>query len=103
MAFSFYRRPLATGRFIMSFFSWIRQQRATRVCNPARNGRRRVVSKRPPAYRPQLELLEVRLAPAIVQWDGGSAGTGTNWNTAANWVGDVLPVAADTAQIGAAF
>lgn len=29
-------------------------------------------------------------------WDGSS---GTNWNTASNWVGDVIPVAADIAYI----
>ena len=27
----------------------------------------------------------------IVYWSGGSLGTGTNWDTATNWVGGVLP------------
>ncbi|MBN1852746.1 MAG: hypothetical protein JW829_08475, partial [Pirellulales bacterium] len=40
---------------------------------------------------------------AVIQWDGGLTGTGTNWHEAENWVGDVLPAAADDVQIGAAF
>jgi len=28
---------------------------------------------------------------ALVHWDGGPSGTGTDWNIAANWAGDVLP------------
>jgi hypothetical protein len=36
-------------------------------------------------------------------WDGGPTGTGTNWHTAENWVGDVLPGAGDDVEIGAAF
>jgi hypothetical protein len=35
--------------------------------------------------------LEGRLAPAVLTWDGG--GSDNNWTTAANWVGDVAPVA----------
>ncbi|HEY1378789.1 MAG TPA: RHS repeat-associated core domain-containing protein [Gemmataceae bacterium] len=50
-----------------------------------------------------LEPLETRLAPAVVAWDGGPAGTGTTWNDPVNWAGDVLPGAADDAQIGSAF
>src|SRR5437016_1405281 len=51
----------------------------------------------------QVERLEVKIAPAIIIWDGGVSGTGTDWNTDANWVGDVKPGANDDAQIGAAF
>src|SRR5258708_1253276 len=95
MAFSFYRRPIAKARFTMSFSRWLR------------NGKLGSTVRRSPAARPRclpkVELLEDRLAPATVSWDGGPAGTGTNWNTAANWVGDVLPGSGDTAQIGAAF
>jgi hypothetical protein len=29
-------------------------------------------------------------------WDGGMDGTGTDWGTAANWVGDVLPSSGDS-------
>ena len=54
-------------------------------------------------FRPRLETLENRLVLATILWDGGPAGTGTTWNTAANWVGDVLPGAADDAVIGSAF
>src|SRR5438552_18853224 len=37
---------------------------------------------------------------ATVNWDGGAAGTGTAFDTAANWVGDINPSvsAGDTAQ-----
>ena len=38
---------------------------------------------------------------AVVHWDGGSDGWGTNFLDAVNWVGDVLPGPADTAVIGA--
>lgn len=34
---------------------------------------------------------------ADVLWDGGAAGTGTAWRTAANWAGDAVPGAADNA------
>jgi hypothetical protein len=43
------------------------------------------------------EALETRLAPATIAWDGGPGGTGTDWLTAANWVGDVLPANNDDA------
>ena len=32
---------------------------------------------------------------AVIAWDGGPSGTGTDWSVAANWSGDVLPGAAD--------
>src|SRR5437762_1964873 len=50
-----------------------------------------------------LEHLEDRLAPAVILWDGGPLGTGTSWNNPVNWAGDMLPGAADDAQIGSAF
>lgn len=34
---------------------------------------------------------------ADIVWDGGAAGTGTAWRTAANWAGDVVPAATDMA------
>lgn len=45
------------------------------------------------SFRPQLESLDGRLAPAVVAWDGG--GGDHNWTTAANWVGDAAPSAGD--------
>src|SRR5262245_39436566 len=53
--------------------------------------------------RPQVERLEDRLAPAVIAWDGGPTGLGTNFNDPVNWVGDAAPGAFDDAQIGAAF
>lgn len=50
-----------------------------------------------------VEQLEDRLAPAVIQWDGGPTGIGTDFNTAANWVGDVVPGPSDDAVIGPAF
>lgn len=49
-----------------------------------------------------MEMLEARQMLANIVWDGGPAGTGTDFNLAANWVGDVLPAAADTAVINTA-
>ncbi|MFO0875988.1 MAG: RHS repeat-associated core domain-containing protein [Gemmataceae bacterium] len=45
--------------------------------------------------------LEERLAPAVVEWDGG-AGT-TDWADAANWTGDTLPGPGDDVVIGSAY
>ena len=73
--------------------------------SPRRRGRRSQEVR--PRKRSRLLLdfdrLEDRLSPAVIAWDGGPSGTGTDWHVAANWVGDVLPAAADDAQIGAAF
>src|SRR5438067_2374544 len=59
---------------------------------------------RPSPYRPRLECLEPRCAPAVVSWDGGPTGNGTNWLDAINWRdaqgNDVLPGAADDVSIG---
>ncbi|MBL9001332.1 MAG: hypothetical protein JNK25_09375 [Phycisphaerae bacterium] len=48
-----------------------------------------------------LESLESRTLLATVVWDGGPAGTGTNFHDRFNWAGDALPVAADDAVIPA--
>jgi hypothetical protein len=45
----------------------------------------------------RLELLEDRLAPALVTWSGG--GDGTSWLDSHNWQGNVLPGASDDAVI----
>ena len=49
-----------------------------------------------------MEPLEGRKLLANIVWDGGPAGSGTDFNLAANWVGDVLPGPADTAVINTA-
>ncbi|MBX3401771.1 MAG: hypothetical protein KF699_00005, partial [Phycisphaeraceae bacterium] len=46
-----------------------------------------------------LELLEQRLHLAVIMWDGGPTGTGTNFHDPVNWVGDVLPGSEDDAVI----
>lgn len=48
---------------------------------------------------PTLESLESRQMLAVITWDGGPAGTGTNFDTAENWVGDIAPGPSDTAVI----
>jgi hypothetical protein len=60
----------------------------------------RTIAMRPavPA-RLRLEPLESRTVPAVVTWDGGPAGTGTNWLDPVNWVGDQLPGPNDDAII----
>lgn len=50
-------------------------------------------------WRPTLEVLEDRLSPAVVTWDGGGGPADTRWFTPANWDGDVLPTAADDVVI----
>jgi hypothetical protein len=49
-------------------------------------------------YRPRIEQLEHRLAPAAVLWVGGALG---NWATAANWSTGAVPGAADDVTINA--
>src|SRR5262245_27511399 len=43
------------------------------------------------SFQPLVEELERREVPSTSTWDGG--GFDNNWMTAANWVGDVAPVA----------
>src|SRR5262245_57722492 len=68
-----------------------------------RHARSQTVRRR---YWPTFEVLEARLAPALVTWDGG--GGNFDWNNRFNWnkAGavdpDTLPGFADDAQIGAA-
>ena len=67
-----------------------------------RLGTRRAVSRRGRGGALSgIEGLEGRAMMAVVHWDGGSDGWGTNFLDAVNWVGDVLPGPADTAVIGA--
>src|SRR5262245_12819137 len=53
----------------------------------------RARSKQQTRFRPRLEVLEGRIAPATRVWDGG--GANNQWATAANWVGDVAPATGD--------
>ena len=46
----------------------------------------------------QIERLEERRLLATIAWDGGG-GSNHDWFAAANWVGDQMPGAIDTAQI----
>ncbi|HEX4148612.1 MAG TPA: hypothetical protein VHY20_06480, partial [Pirellulales bacterium] len=45
-----------------------------------------------------VELLEDRCLLTTINWNG--AGDGTTWNSVANWIGGVVPVAGDAAVIG---
>ena len=54
---------------------------------------------RPSRRRPRLELLEDRIAPAMIVWGNSSGG---DWDTAANWQGGVKPGPADDAVINIA-
>ena len=56
---------------------------------------------RPRALR--IEPLEARMLLSVVTWSGGTSGTGTNFETATNWVGGVLPGPNDEAYIPSAF
>lgn len=47
-----------------------------------------------------VERLEKRVLFAVATWDGG--GLDANWTTAANWAGDVAPLAGDSLVFGAA-
>ena len=51
-------------------------------------------------FKPLIESLEKRFALAAVVWDGGAAGTGTNFADPVNWVGDIAPGPGDDAVIG---
>ena len=55
-------------------------------------------SNRPRAYRPRLELLEDRLAPATHTWTGAS-GIDRNWDTDANWMGNSKPVVGEAGPV----
>src|SRR5262249_54004316 len=77
-------------RLHMSFASWLRGNKAPQGRRPIRHR----------VYRPWLEVLEDRLAPAVVNWDGG--GGDFNWNNALNWDTNTLPTAADDVVIDVA-
>ena len=60
-----------------------------------------VDSAMPTRHVPLLDALEPRCLLSTVVWDGGAAGTGTNFHDRFNWAGDVLPAATDDAVIPA--
>jgi RHS repeat-associated protein len=51
--------------------------------------------RKPSRVIPQIERLEDRVVPANITWTGG--GTTNNWTDSHNWMGNVVPGAADTA------
>lgn len=63
--------------------------------------RRPAGRQRAARFKPRLEHLEDRLAPATVNWDGG--GADFDWNNPLNWDTDTLPRAPDDVIIGLAF
>src|SRR5438128_2439031 len=61
-------------------------------------------SRRPQRLRPKLEILEHRMAPAVITWVGGTNGGANNfyatdWDTATNWNPQRLPGANDQVVI----
>ncbi len=66
-----------------------RRRRQSKVKNPRAAVRNRF-------HRPLLEPLEVRLAPATINWVNPAGG---DWDTASNWQGGVVPGANDDAVI----
>lgn len=70
---------------MMSFLSvpWIGAAFLTLRRSPWRKAR----------FRPQLELLEGRLAPTTHIWTG--RGGDSNWSTAGNWEGNQVPNSSD--------
>ncbi len=79
------------------------QRRSTPDPGPAalarKSGRASARRSRDPRPGIALEQLEHRVLLAVVFWDGGPSGLGTNFHDPVNWVGDVLPGAADAAVI----
>lgn len=50
-----------------------------------------------------IESMEDRRLLTTIYWDGGSTGSGTQWEDAENWVGDFVPGASDDVVIGDEF
>src|SRR5262245_49905739 len=71
--------------------------------NPQSKSRGRRSKKAQPRRRKglplYLELLEQRLAPAVVTWNG--QGDGVSWSDPHNWSGNALPGSADDVVINA--
>jgi autotransporter-associated beta strand protein len=61
---------------------------------PARNRRAKKVNRHQPKFfRPMVEVLEHRLAPATLHWSGA---TSALWNVSTNWQENALPTSGDT-------
>jgi hypothetical protein len=63
--------------------TWWRQ--ATQSKSPSSRGNRRTASRRQQSFRPCLDRLEDRLAPASHTWSGGAGILNPNWSSPANW------------------
>src|SRR5258708_1233698 len=75
----------------MSLFNWLQAQKRKCYRRPAN----RTAKLQRHIYRPRLELLEDRLAPAVINWIGGSG----DFNDASNWNGGAVPGPNDDAVI----
>jgi autotransporter-associated beta strand protein len=74
--------------FLNSLRKWTK-----RKSSAVRQGRR-AATPRKQSFRPRLEALEDRLAPATHNWTGLSTDS-SNWSDAANWAGNVAPSPGD--------
>src|SRR5689334_16042231 len=96
MGFSFLRWVRSLLRRVGQFFhQWqddARRRRVSHCALPFRMARRRLTP-----FRPRLEYLEARLAPATHTWTG--LGGNNLWTTAKNWTGGD-PVAGDSLLFG---
>ena len=80
-----------------------RQSRIGAAALRDRAGRASCPSARRGDGRSLFESLEQRLHLAVILWDGGPDGLGTNFNDPVNWVGDMLPGAEDDAVVPASM
>ena len=72
-----------------SLFSSLKPSRPDRTRKAARRNSSRTRS------RVRVELLEDRVVPSVLFWSGGAGAGDTNWMSAANWGGNVVPAAGD--------
>ena len=86
------------GSLSRSFGSMVRRS-SRRGRHPIRR-RRKLPNQR---QLSRLERLEDRCLLAVIAWDGGLSGMGTDWHDPENWAGDQPPGPEDEALIDAAF
>jgi hypothetical protein len=65
---------------------------------PLQASRRSAVRRPRHAFRPQVELLEGRLAPSVDLWTGANNAVDINWSDGKNWSLGHAPTASDVAQ-----